>query len=403
MHEFLEFILQNSITLLWFVPCLWSVSRFVLKNCREKCKYYMWLLPLAGFLLPIRFQVVVFMQLSEEKSQALPYYGHGVCGQGVIEWLWIGIWIFGFLLFLMLSLIRHIRFEKMINRWEQDFECHEIEERFEIIKKRYGISRQIKFKLCSCIHTPMAIHFFHPAILLPSETHSEEEFDDIVSHELMHIKRMDICYKMLLFLFSAVYWYHPFAYWMTREIKSLCETSCDEAVLKGTGKVERLKYVRMLLRIASGNCSETETILSIKFFSGKENLRRRIMSAMNEEKKNHWGIVMVALMGSMICIGITVQVEYMENMGEKRFPPSNIQEQKKKEDIESDIQKDVRKIGDTETEKMPEARKADSETELVFAYQENENIIMEKRDMINFRNKCLAAEGYAIVLSDGHE
>ena len=93
----------------------------------------------------------------------------------------------------------------------------------------------------------------------------------------------------------------------------------------------------------------------------------------------------------------------MENMGEKRFPPSNIQEQKKKEDIESDIQKDVRKIGDTETEKMPEARKADSETELVFAYQENENIIMEKRDMINFRNKCLAAEGYAIVLSDGHE
>ena len=54
----------------------------------------------------------------------------------------------------------------------------------------------------------------------------------------------------------------------------------------------------------------------------------------------------------------------------------------------------MRKIGDTETEKMPEA---------VFAYQENENIIMEKRDMINFRNKCLAAEGYAIVLSDGHE
>lgn len=127
------------------------------------------------------------------------------------------------------------------------------------------------------------------------------------------------------------------------------------------------------------------------------------MSAMNEEKENHWGIVMVALMSSMICIGITVQVEYMENMGEKRLPPSNIQEQKKKEDIESDIQKDVRKIGDTETEKMPEARKANSEIELVFAYQENENIIMEKRDMINFRNKCLVAEGYAIVLSDGHE
>ena len=125
------------------------------------------------------------------------------------------------------------------------------------------------------------------------------------------------------------------------------------------------------------------------------------MSAMNEEKENHWGIVMVALMSSMICIGITVQVEYMENMGEKRLPPSNIQEQKKKEDIESDIQKDVRKIGDTETEKMPEARKANSEIELVFAYQENENIIMEKRDMINFRNKCLAAEGYAIVLSVG--
>lgn len=112
---------------------------------------------------------------------------------------------------------------------------------------------------------------------------------------------------------------------------------------------------------------------------------------------------MAALMGSMICIGITVQVEYRENIGEKRLSPSNIQEQKNKEDIESDIQKDVRKIGDTETEKMPEARKADSETELVFAYQKNENTIMEKRDMINFRNKCLAAEGYPIILSDGHE
>ena len=219
----------------------------------------------------------------------------------------------------------------------------------------------------------------------------------------MHIKRMDICYKMLLFLFSAVYWYHPFAYWMTREIKSLCETSCDYAVVKGAGKAERSRYARMLLRIASGSRSETETILSMTFFNGKENLRRRILSAMNGEKKKHWGVVMAALMGSMICIGITVQVEYRENIGEKRLPPSNIQEQKNKEDIQSDIQKDMRKIGNIETEKMSEVRKADSGTELVFAYQENENKIMEKMDMIDFRNKCLAAEYYPFVLSDGHE
>lgn len=402
MHEFLQFILKNSITLLWFVPCFWSVSRYVLKNCQEKCKYYMWLLPLTGFLLPIRFKVVVFMQLSEEKSQALPHPGQGVLNEDIIEWLGIGIWISGFLLFLILSIIRHVRFEKMINRWEQDFECHEIEEHFENIKKRYGILRQIKFKMCPCIHTPMTVHFFHPEILFPSEFYSKKELDDIVSHEMMHIKRMDICYKMLLFLFSAVYWYHPFAYWMVGEIKSLCETSCDEAVLKGTGKANRSKYAKMLLRIASGNCSETETISSIKFFSGKENLRRRIITAMNVEKKNHWGIVLAALMGSIICIGITVQVEYTENVGEKEIleSSSGTYEQKKRKDIENDIQKDVQKMGATETEKMPEVQNADGETELVFAYQENENTIIEKRDMISFRNICLAAEGYAIVLSD---
>lgn len=393
-----QYLLRNSVTLLWFVPCLWMISRFALKNCREKCKYYMWLLPLTGFLLPIRFQVVVFLRLPEEKRRAVPYFGTGAFNRSAMEWLGMGIWISGVLMFLILSLIRHVRFERMVSRWEQDFACHDLEERFEMIKKRYRISRQIQLKICPCIHTPMTVHFFHPAILLPFETCSEKEFDDIVSHELMHIKRMDICYKTLVFLFLAVYWFHPCAYWMAGEMKSLCETSCDEAILKGSGKAERANYARMLIRIASENCSEAETISGIGLFSGKENLKRRMMSVMSEEKKNHRGIVLIALMGSVVCIGMTVQVEYQEHAGAKRLSELNICEQKAEEDIERDIQKDARKTGDDKAERMPETRKADRKTELVFAYQTNENTIMEIRDMTDFRNHCFAAEGYAMVL-----
>lgn len=405
MHEFLEFILQNSITMLWLVPCLQIINRIMLKHCGEKYRYYMYLLPIMLLLLPIRCEVVVHMRFMRGESQ-MPLQPEQVALNSDAAGGWgIRIWMSGFFLLLVFSMIRHIRFGKMISRWQRDFKCRETVERFEILKKEYGISRQIQFKLCPCIHTPMTVRFFRPMILLPAETYSEEELDAIILHELTHIKRMDVCYKILVILFLAVYWFHPFAYWIAVEMNNFCETSCDEVVLKGAEKGQRSRYAQMLLRMACSNYPGTETVLGMKFLSAGISLKRRVWSARHGVKKQRYGIVMVMLAGFIICVGLTVQVECKEAAGEA-VPyelSSTTQEQKEIEYTEDEIQKDVVETADIDTGKRVEAQTADGETELVLACLGNGNTVTEIYDVSALQNMYFETKGYAFALSDSSE
>ena len=63
----------------------------------------------------------------------------------------------------------------------------------------------------------MVTGFFQTVLLLPREDYSEQELEMIIRHELVHYKRHDIAYKMLLMFAVAVHWFNPLVWIMTQE------------------------------------------------------------------------------------------------------------------------------------------------------------------------------------------
>ena len=405
MHELLEFVLQNSAMMIWFVPCLQIMVRILSKICREKYKYYMCLLPIMGFLLPIRYKVVLLVLITAGSSQ-MPIHSYQTALNESAAGKWISaIWLSGLLLFLMLSMVWHIRYMRMTGRWKREFGSGEAADRFANLKKKYGIAEQISLKLCPCIHTPMTVYLFYPEILLPSEAYSEEEFDMIISHELMHIKRKDIVYRMLQLLFLAVYWFHPFAYWLVREIQNLCETSCDEAVLKDADTGTRTRYIEMLLQMAEGHIPDTRSTLSMEFASKGKRLKRRIWSARHETRGSRYGMVMVLFAGVIIGIGLTVRVECKAYIDEAGGSESGSIEQEYRDigSTENERKEDAEKTADPETENAAGEQETNRKTDLVFACMGNDNTVTEIYDLSSFRNMQFAVNSPAFALAVENE
>lgn len=403
MHELLSFIWKNSVIMIWFVPCLQIIIRLLSRICREKYRYYMCLIPVMGFLLPIRYKVVLPILITAGSGQMPIHSYQTVLNESVAGKGFFAIWLSGLFLFLMLSMVWHIRYMRMIDRWKQEFSRSEVVDRFENLKKEYGITNQIQFKLCPCIHTPMTVYLLHPAILLPSEAYSEEEFDMIVSHELIHIRRRDVVYKILLRVFLAVYWFHPFAYWLVREIQCLCETSCDEAVLKGADMGMRTRYIELLLQMAKGHDTKTESTLTMEFVSTGKRLKKRIWSVRHEIRSRWYGIVMTIFAGIIICMGITVQVEckvYADG-AEGLEPDSSGQEQRDICPAEDGVG-DIEEMADLKTENTAGEQETDRKTNLVFACIGNGNTITEIYDISAFRNMQFVINDHTFALAVEH-
>ena len=84
----------------------------------------------------------------------------------------------------------------------------------------------------ACI-TPITAGLFTPAILLPSDwtTWDDADVAAVLAHEEEHVRRRDPLVIGLALLNRAVFWFHPLAWWLPRELARLSEQSCDAAVV----------------------------------------------------------------------------------------------------------------------------------------------------------------------------
>jgi beta-lactamase regulating signal transducer with metallopeptidase domain len=88
------------------------------------------------------------------------------------------------------------------------------------------------------VSMPMVVGPFRPAILIPIsllERLSPTEFEQIILHELAHIRRRDDWTKLIQRLFEALLFFHPMVIWVGRRINLEREVACDDWVVRSTG------------------------------------------------------------------------------------------------------------------------------------------------------------------------
>lgn len=99
------------------------------------------------------------------------------------------------------------------------------------------------------IAAPLTYGFLHPVILLPKGMDWEDEtaLNHILTHEQIHIRRLDGVTKLVLAAALCVHWFNP-AVWLLYVLANRdLELACDEAVVRRLG--QPAAYARTLLKM----------------------------------------------------------------------------------------------------------------------------------------------------------
>jgi hypothetical protein len=185
-----------------------------------------------------------------------------------------------------------------------------------------GKKRSIPVYLCEFVSSPMMIGVVKPRILLPKLDYTEDELYFILKHELTHYKRHDLIYRYLVLLVTALHWFNPIVYFAAKHIHNLCETSCDEEVLKSTSMDKRRSYCETIFAMAQKQ-SKLKTVLSTCFCFNKKSVRRRIMSIMDTQKKKTGSAVFLVIL--FIILGTGCVTASTSTPPDAEDPPEIIQ------------------------------------------------------------------------------
>lgn len=135
----------------------------------------------------------------------------------------------------------------------------------------------------SLTSTPMLIGVFRPVIYLPDREYSQQQFQNIMLHELTHLKRHDVMIKWIAALAVYVHWFNPFAYLVRREIDRACELACDEAVVNHFNTDEKQSYGDTLIEMAS-DMKKSRVLVSTTMCEEKKTLKDRLNAIMHSKK-----------------------------------------------------------------------------------------------------------------------
>lgn len=100
---------------------------------------------------------------------------------------------------------------------------------------------------------------FGSTILLPTSSAewNESTLTAILSHERSHVKYRDCYVQWLARVHACVFWFNPLAWWLSRRLADLAETTSDDAVLELM--LDRTAYADLLLEIARHPAPATVT------------------------------------------------------------------------------------------------------------------------------------------------
>lgn len=200
-----------------------------------------------------------------------------------------------------------------------------------LMRKR--VSRAIRLREniyeCDNIPTPFVMGFARPRIYIPFRLEKEEQAY-IIRHEQHHVARKDNVVKLIAFLITCAYWFHPLVwlsyFLMIRDM----EMSCDEYVLQKSGRDIREDYSRSLLGFATNQRNMGVGLIAF----GESGARRRVKHIMKFKKCGKW-IGMIAV-GVVLAVGAACLTDARNGDHENKIANNGSQSQ----DIASSVNKD---------------------------------------------------------------
>ena len=122
----------------------------------------------------------------------------------------------------------------------------------EALRRQLGLHNPVQLGVSPLLQTPVLLGWRRPTIALPAALYAQctpGALQDIIVHELVHLKRRDPLLNMLSQGVVALYWFHPLVHWAARSLVEMRECACDDWVVAQSG--DPLTYAETLLHAAA--------------------------------------------------------------------------------------------------------------------------------------------------------
>jgi len=167
---------------------------------------------------------------------------------------------------------------------------------------------QPKIEIVSTIESiePGIFGIVRPVLLWPEGMKgqvTEAHIESIVEHELCHVRRRDNLTAMLHMFVEALFWFHPFVWWIGGRLVEDRERACDEAVVD-SGR-ERRVYAESILKVCEF-CAESP-LPCVPGVSGAD-LKHRISQIMSHRAVRPIGLGRKLLLVAACCLAITAPI-----------------------------------------------------------------------------------------------
>jgi beta-lactamase regulating signal transducer with metallopeptidase domain len=181
------------------------------------------------------------------------------------------------------------------------------------VRAALGLSRRVRLYVDDGAAVPVTWGLIDPVIVLPPVAH---EWDDaqrriVMLHELAHVGAGDWAFTVAARLVCALYWFHPGAWWVARELHDDCELACDDRVI--ASGVRRSDYAELLVSAANSLLGDATPIGAALALSERSGLRGRLAAVLDARHDvrplwRGWAVVVTALTLGLACPMSAVQL-----------------------------------------------------------------------------------------------
>ena len=186
-----------------------------------------------------------------------------------------GVWLAGAALLTAQRFAAYFVFRRGARKWSLPAEDAETLAAFWTARSELNLKGAVELRRSGRIAGPMIAGFFRPLLLLPERELPPGELELILRHELIHWKRRDVWYRLLLELACAVHWFNPLVRRMVRKAGEDAELVCDSLVVEGRdGEYRRLYGETILAAVRPGK--GRHTAFSTGFSGGARTMRQRL-------------------------------------------------------------------------------------------------------------------------------
>ena len=210
------------------------------------------------------------------------------------------IWLVPALVILLRKVLAYRKFMRYIRTKGAEVSDLKILNILAVCEEKCSIRKPVELYYRPLLPTPVMTGFLHPYMVIPDTNLTDEELSFIFTHELVHLKRLDMFYKWLVQIVVCVHWFNPFVYVLQKEVNYACELACDEAVVGCLNMAEKKAYGDTLLLCSKTAAAFKHTVSSLALTEGAEQLKERLGEIMNDKKRTKKTKILTAAL--TVCI-----------------------------------------------------------------------------------------------------